>query len=137
MVISKQAQVLDLFSGIGGFSVGFERAGFKTKYFCEIDSDCRRVLKNRWPNTPIYEDVRELSLPEGFADIITGGFPCQDLSIAGKQRGINEAETRSGLWWEMRRIISEVRPKFAVMENVPNFLYGNGGGTLLCLKLLT
>jgi len=117
--------VLDLFSGIGGFSRGFERAGFKTIQFCEIDEDCRQVLKNHWPAVPIAEDIKKLSLPEGFADVITGGFPCQNLSHAGKQEGLN-AES-SGLWWEMRRVISEVRPKFAVMENVSAFLSGERG----------
>ena len=117
--------ILDLFSGIGGFSVGMESAGFKTIRFCEIDPDCRTVLKNHWPDVPIAEDIKKLSLPEGFADVVTGGFPCTDLSCAGKQEGLSGE--RSGLWWEMRRIIGEVRPKFAVMENVPGFLSGNGG----------
>jgi len=120
-------KVLDLFSGIGGFSLGLERAsGFKTVQFCEIDPDCRQVLKKHWPGVPIHDDVETLNLSEGFADVVTGGFPCQDLSVAGKQKGINEG-TRSGLWWEMRRIISEVRPKFAIMENVSNFLSGKRG----------
>lgn len=118
-------KVLDLFSGIGGFSLGLEKAGFETVRFCEIDEDCRQVLKRHSPNISISEDVRELSLPEGFADVITGGFPCQDLSAAGKREGLSGE--RSGLWYQMRRIISEVRPKFAIVENVPNFLSGNGG----------
>jgi DNA (cytosine-5)-methyltransferase 1 len=119
-------KLLDLFSGIGGFSLGFERAGFETVGFCEIDEFCRKVLKSHWPDVPVFEDVARLSAEHvGQIDVITGGFPCQDFSVAGKQKGING--TRSGLWWEMRRIISEVRPKFAIMENVPNFLSGYGG----------
>lgn len=124
--------ILDLFSGIGGFSIGFEKAGFKTVAFCEIDQDCQKVLNNHWPNVPIYPDIENLTgkrlKEDGISkiDIITGGFPCVDLSCAGLQKGLNE-NTRSGLWWEMRRIIGELRPRFAVMENVPNFLSGDGG----------
>ncbi len=124
--------VLDLFSGIGGFSLGFEKAGFKTAAFCEIDKFCQKVLNKHWPGVPIYNDVSKLTKKQltqdgvDEIDIITGGFPCQDLSVAGKQKGINNGE-RSGLWWEMRRIISEVRPRFAIMENVPNFISGEGG----------
>jgi len=125
-------KILDLFSGIGGFSIGFERAGFKTIAFCEIDQFCHKVLKKHWPTIPIYEDVSKLTkerlIEDGIdqIDIITGGFPCQDLSIAGKKEGINDGK-RSGLWWQMRRIISEIRPRFAVMENVTNFISGQRG----------
>lgn len=124
---------LDLFSGIGGFTLGFQRAGgFNTVAFVEIDKGCQEVLKKNFPSVPIYSDIcrfegKKFQSTAGISeiDVITGGFPCQDLSIAGKQGGINEA--RSGLWWEMRRVISELRPKFAVMENVPNFLAGERG----------
>jgi len=125
-------KILDLFSGIGGFSLGLEKAGFQTSAFCEIDSFCQKVLKQHWPDVPIYNDVSKVSRnqleQDGITDIeiITGGFPCQDLSCAGTQKGINNG-TRSGLWWEMQRIISEIRPKFAIMENVPNFLSGERG----------
>jgi len=124
--------ILDLFSGIGGFSLGLERAGFKTAAFCEIDQFCRKILAQNWPEVPIYNDICELNgnaLMEALGskiEVITGGFPCQDLSCAGQQKGMDE-NTRSGLWWEMRRIISEVRPKFAIMENVSNFLSGKRG----------
>lgn len=113
---------LDLFSGIGGITLGFERAGIKTVAFCEIDEGCIRVLNKHWPSVPIFGDIRSLhasDVPEDI-DIITGGFPCQDLSSAGRGRGLNAA--RSGLWWEMLRIVGEVRPRYVVVENVRNLL---------------
>ena len=124
-------QVLDLFSGIGGFSIGLERAGMTTAAFCEIDEYPRKVLKKHWPDVPIYEDVTKLSKKvlddDGITvDVICGGFPCQDLSVAGKQKGI-EAE-RSGLWGEFSRLISEIRPRYAIVENVTALLSGDKGG---------
>jgi DNA (cytosine-5)-methyltransferase 1 len=124
-------KVLDLFSGIGGFSLGLERAGMKTIAFCEIDEKCRQVLKKHWPDVPQYKDIKTLSREklknDGIEkpDVICGGFPCQDISIAGPKHGINGE--RSGLWLEFRRIISELRPKFAVIENVANLLIGERG----------
>src|SRR6478609_796701 len=93
--------VLDLFSGIGGFSLGLERAGMRTVAFCEIDPYCRAVLARHWPDVRIYTDIRELNAAtlasNGIvADVICGGFPCQDISTAGKGAGIGGA--RSGLW---------------------------------------
>ena len=115
---------LDLFSGIGGFALGLERTGgFETVAFCEIEPYCQAVLKKHWPNVPIFPDIRKLTADAvGPMDIITGGFPCQDISVAGKRKGIN-AE-RSGLWSELCRLIGELRPKFAIVENVPNLLAG-------------
>ena len=124
-------KVLDLFSGIGGFSLGLERAGMETVAFCEIEEFPRKVLKKHWPNVPIYEDVRELTAERlkddgiGPIDVICGGFPCQDLSGAGKQAGINAA--RSGLYAEMLRIISECRPRYSIFENVTDLLTGEDG----------
>ena len=174
-------KVLDLFSGIGGFSLGLDRTGgFETVAFCEIEEFPRKVLNKHWPNVPIYEDVRDVTAkrlradgllwdsrrgtPEqdvGNAqsvgcscgedaqregtknkqeqqscircqpvrssgiDIVTGGFPCQDLSVAGNQKGI-EAE-RSGLWSELCRIIGEVRPHYALIENVTALISGDSG----------
>ncbi len=118
--------VLDLFSGIGGFSLGLERTGgFKTIAFCEIDPFCRRVLAKHWPGVPCFEDIERLSLERGFADVVCGGFPCQDLSIAGRGEGITGK--RSGLWSHLCRIIGEVRPRYAIVENVPRLLSGGRG----------
>ena len=114
-------KVLDLFSGIGGFSLGLERAGFETVAFCEPNPFCQAVLKHHWPAVPVYEDVRELSadrlVNDGITfDAICGGFPCQDISVAGKGAGL--AGARSGLWWEFHRLIAETRPKWVIAENV-------------------
>lgn len=119
-------RVLDLFAGIGGFSLGLERTGgFETVAFCEIEEFPRRVLAKHWPEVPCYHDVRELTADvlrrDGISvDVICGGFPCQDISAAGKQAGI-EGE-RSGLWSEIVRLVRELRPQFLLVENVPNLL---------------
>lgn len=115
-------QLLDLFSGIGGFSLGLERAGFETVTFCEIDPWCRRALAKHWPKVPIHDDVRTLDAAAlrrlGIArvDAMCGGFPCQDISLAGKGAGLDGE--RSGLWREFRRLIGELRPRFVLVENV-------------------
>tara|TARA_R110000787_G_scaffold146969_1_gene260685 strand:- start:375 stop:1166 length:792 start_codon:yes stop_codon:yes gene_type:complete len=122
-------KVLDLFSGIGGFSLGLERTGgFETVAFCEIEDYPRKVLAKHWPDVPIYEDVRNVTKDQLIADgidvdIITGGFPCQDLSTAGRQNGLKDG-TRSGLWSEIARLVGELRPKFVIVENVANLLVG-------------
>ena len=115
-------RVLDLFSGIGGFSLGLERAGMRTAAFCEIDPFCRQVLAKHWPKVPCYDDIRNLTgarlAADGLrADVICGGFPCLDISVAG--RGVGLTGERSGLWFEYRRIIEEVAPRWVVVENVP------------------
>lgn len=117
-------KILDLFSGIGGFSLGLERAGMETVAFCEIDKDCHKVLMKNWPNVPIYNDVcklkkKELIKSHGNIDLICGGFPCQDISVAGKQKGIKDG-TRSGLWKEFKRLIKEIKPRYVIIENVAN-----------------
>lgn len=115
-------RLLDLFSGIGGFSLGLERSGgFKTVAFCEIDPFCRRVLAKHWPEVPQYDDIRTLTAERLAADgigvdAICGGFPCQDISVAGKGAGL--AGERSGLWYEYARLIGELRPKYVIVENV-------------------
>lgn len=112
-------RTLDLFAGIGGISLGLERTGgFETVAFCEIDKAAQKVLNKHWPNVPIFEDVKSLSAKEidGSIDVITGGFPCQDLSVAGKGAGLEGA--RSGLWWEFHRLIKEAQPKWVIIENV-------------------
>jgi len=110
--------VLDLFSGIGGFSLGLERAGMKTVAFCEIDKKCHKVLQKHWPDVPIFEDVTTLKgeYIEETIDVICGGFPCQDISLAGKGAGLEGA--RSGLWSEFHRLIKEIKPKYVIIENV-------------------
>ena len=127
--MTDKLRVLDLFSGIGGFSLGLERTGgFETVAFCEIEPFPRRVLAKHWPEVPQYEDVTKLTgdilRRDGIAvDVITGGFPCQDLSTAGKQAGMG-AGTRSGLWSEIVRLIGELRPRFVIVENVAALLSG-------------
>jgi len=125
--------VLDIFSGIGGFSLGLERAGMRTVAFCEIDKYCRRILAKHWPHIKCYDDVRELTsnrlLADGIAvDLICGGFPCQDISVAGAGAGIKGE--RSSLWREFARLIGEVRPRYAIVENV-SALLGRGLGDVL------
>ena len=118
---------LDLFSGIGGISLALERTGyFQTKAFCEIDPWCRRTLRRHWPDTPIFEDVTKLKGSEiGAIDLIAGGFPCQDVSITGNRAGL--AGKRSGLWPDFQRLIGELRPRFALVENVTGLLNGERG----------
>jgi DNA (cytosine-5)-methyltransferase 1 len=112
-------RTLDLFAGIGGISLGLERTGgFETVGFCEIDKAAQKVLKKHWPDVPIFEDVKSLSAKDidGPIDVITGGFPCQDISVAGKGAGL--AGARSGLWFEFHRLIQEAKPKWVIAENV-------------------
>jgi len=113
----KQLRVLDLFSGIGGFSLGLERAGMQTVAFCEIDKTAQQVLRKHWSDVPIFDDVKTLKGEQlGTIDVICGGFPCQDLSFAGKGAGLTGA--RSGLWWEFHRLIKEIQPSWVIIENV-------------------
>jgi DNA (cytosine-5)-methyltransferase 1 len=121
-------RLLDLFSGIGGFSLGLERTGgFKTVAFCEIEPYARAVLRKHWPEVPCFDDVRTLTADrlaaDGIAvDAICGGFPCQDLSSAGEKAGIDGE--RSGLWREYARLIGELRPAVVIVENVADLLRG-------------
>jgi len=110
-------KVLDLFSGIGGFSLGLERAGMETVAFCEIDPYCRKILEKHWPTVPIHSNVKNLNGEkyEGEVDLICGGFPCQPFSQAGKQGG---TEDDRYLWPEMLRLIREIRPSWILGENV-------------------
>ena len=120
--------VLDLFSGIGGFSLGLERAGMRTVAFCEIELFARTVLRKHWPAVPCYDDIRTIGSARLAADGITpdvlcGGFPCQDISLAGSGTGIDGE--RSGLWKHYARLVGEIRPHHVIVENV-SALLGRG-----------
>lgn len=129
--MSKQPLTVgSLFSGIGGIDLGLTRAGMSVQWMVEKDEYARKVLRKHWPETRIYEDVRYIKGPghDGHweecdeclspVDVLAGGFPCQDISVAGKGKGIKEG-TRSGLWFEYARLIRELRPKYVLVENVP------------------
>lgn len=141
-------RLLDTFAGIGGFSLGLEATGyFETVAFCEIEEFPARCLADHWPEVYIHDDIRTLrytrdnseepddwilydeeldhEIIRGPVDVISGGFPCQDISLAGNQAGI-EGE-RSGLWGELARLIGEVRPSYAILENVTALLAGDRG----------
>jgi DNA (cytosine-5)-methyltransferase 1 len=122
----EQLKILDLFSGLGGFSLGLERTGkFKTVAFCEIDKYCTLLLQKHWKGVKIYEDVRKINKEQfdtdgiEYPDIITGGFPCQPFSVAGKQKGTGDDRH---LWPEMFRIIKTFKPKFVIGENVKGLI---------------
>ena len=123
-------KLLDLFSGIGGFSYAAERivGGYKTTQFVEIDPYCQSVLRKNFPNTPIHDDIKTFTAKRGEFDVLTAGFPCQDLSVAGRQKGIGEG-TRSGLFYEIIRLLGEIQPKFVLFENVRNLLSHEKGAT--------
>lgn len=126
--------VLDLFAGVGGFSLGLERAGMSTVAFCEIEEYPRRVLAKHWPEVPIYDDVRNLTGQRlrraGISvDLICGGFPCQDISTAADAPA-GLAGERSGLWSDFARLIREIGPKWVIVENV-SALRGSGLDAIL------
>lgn len=118
--MQKDFKMCSLFSGIGGLELGLEAAvpGLRTCWQVEQDGFCRQVLKKHWPDAERFEDVRAVELEDiRGADVICGGFPCQDISVAGKGAGL--AGERSGLWWEMHRLIGLALPRVVVAENVP------------------
>jgi DNA (cytosine-5)-methyltransferase 1 len=118
-----------LFAGIGGMDLGLERAGMRCAWQVEIDPYCRRVLERHWPQVPKFNDVRDVGAHNlEPVDLICGGFPCQDVSNAGKRAGL--AGERSGLWSEYARIVCELRPRFVLVENVAALL-ARGLGTVL------
>lgn len=136
-------RVGSLFSGIGGLDLGLHRAGHEHAFFCEADAYRRDVLRVRWPGVPVFGDVRTLGEPawgvatdergasvdfgrwEAGTGLLCGGFPCQDLSVAGKRAGLDG--DRSGLFFEFARIIESVRPGWLLVENVPGLLSSQGG----------
>lgn len=131
---SPEITVLDLFSGVGGFSLGLHWAGMRTVAFCEAAPFARRVLARHWPGVPVYRDIRTLSAARLQSDgvprprLLCGGFPCQDISLAGRGAGIEGS--RSGLWSHMARLVAECRPDWVLVENVPG-LRGRGADRVL------
>jgi DNA (cytosine-5)-methyltransferase 1 len=124
-------RLLDTFSGIGGFSYAAERivGGFETVAFVEREPYCQKILSKHWPSVPIHDDITTFNPEPYSADVICGGFPCQDISLAGKQAGIKEG-TRSGLFYELMRVVRLVRPQYVILENVSAIL-ANGLDTVL------
>jgi DNA (cytosine-5)-methyltransferase 1 len=117
-------RVLDLCSGIGGFSLGLQRAGMETVAFCEIDEFCRKILNKHWPDVPVFKDIKALANgSEGLipgCDLICGGVPCQPFSVAGKQEG--QGDTNRHLWPYMFEIVKQQKPAFVIVENVAGFV---------------
>ena len=123
---------VSLFAGVGGFDLAMQRQGVKVVASVEIDKKCQEVLAHRFPDSKIFDDVTTVKgsdlIAAGFTPstgIITGGFPCQDLSVAGKRAGL--AGERSGLFWEIARIVEETQTEYFVIENVPGLLTSNKG----------
>lgn len=123
---------VSLFAGVGGFDFGFEQAGLTCVGQVEIDKHAQKVLKKHWPDIPLHDDVttavewaKEIGLI-GRVDIVCGGFPCQDVSVAGKRAGAG-AGTRSGLFWDAIQFAREVKAQTIVLENVPGLLSSNQG----------
>jgi DNA (cytosine-5)-methyltransferase 1 len=117
-----------LFTGIGGFDIGLERAGFEITFQCEINKFCRSILKRQWPEIPHHENIKELhaiDIPQ--SDVWTGGFPCQDVSLArmGARAGLRGK--RSGLFYDFARLIGEARPRVVLLENVAGLLSSHRG----------
>lgn len=123
-------KVLDLFSGIGGFSLGLEKAGMETVAFCEIDPHCSKVLEKHWPRVDNFRDIKQLTgkYLNGVVDLICGGYPCTGHSVAGQKKGFKDE--RSNLWLEYLRLIKEIKPRYCIIENSPN-LRSTGMGQLL------
>jgi len=126
--VNRKLKVLDLFSGIGGFTLGLDSTGFfETVKFVEMDKYCQKVLQKNFPNIPIEEDIKNVKGKEYEADVITGGFPCQPFSVAGKQKGTNDNRY---LWPEMLRLIREIKPEFVIGENVQGLINLQNGMVL-------
>jgi DNA (cytosine-5)-methyltransferase 1 len=119
---------ISLFAGIGGLDLAAERAGFRTVAFVEREPYCQAVLRSRWPGVPIHDDVCTFRPARGSARVVSGGFPCQDISYAGDGAGLDGE--RSGLFYELARILDEVGPDFAVLENVAALLTRGMGDVL-------
>jgi DNA (cytosine-5)-methyltransferase 1 len=123
---------VSLFAGIGGFDLAMERNGVEVVANVEIDKACQKVLARHFPNAKQFSDITDVKgsdlIEAGFnpsRGIITGGFPCQDLSVAGKRAGL--AGERSGLFWEIARLVEETQTEYFIIENVPGLLSSNKG----------
>ena len=129
--VDVKKKVISLFAGVGGFDLGAERAGFEVVGQVEIDKNCQAVLRKQFPNALLHDDVTtavEWAKENDFIgkiDIVCGGFPCQDVSVAGKRAGI--AGARSGLFWDAIRFAKEVKAHTIILENVPGLLSSNEG----------
>ena len=126
---------VSLFAGVGGFDLALERNGVKVVASCEIDKNASKVLAKHFPDSKLFSDVCELTgkdlIDAGFDPnngIIVGGFPCQDLSVAGKRAGL--AGQRSGLFWEICRLLDETKAKYFILENIPGLLSSQQGADL-------
>ena len=129
--MGENLKMIDLFSGGGGFCYAAEKlvGGYETIQFVEIDPYCQKVLKKHWPTIPIHDDIKTYKPEPNSASVIVGGFPCTDISTAGKGLGITK-KTRSGLFYELMRVVCLVRPKYVILENVAAIL-NKGMGTVL------
>src|SRR5262252_4555134 len=126
------ATVGSLFSGVGGLDEGFVRAGFNLRWQCEVDGMCRDVRRRHFPEERLYDDIRTVNWEQAErVDVITGGFPCQDLSVAGRRAGLDGE--RSGLFWQFVRVIECLRPELALIENVPGLLSSHRGRDMAIL----
>jgi DNA (cytosine-5)-methyltransferase 1 len=128
VVDPRQPTAASFFSGIGGFDLGFQRAGFRITLQCEIDEFCTDILERHWPNVPRFEDIAEVDvakIPQ--SDVFMGGFPCQDVSVArmGPRAGLRGK--RSGLFYKFADILGRTLPRVVVIENVPGLLSSHGG----------
>lgn len=130
--MKQQLTAVSLFAGVGGFDLALERNGINVVAAVEIDNNARGVLKHRFPNTELFTDVMEVTgdqlINAGFnpdRGIIVGGFPCQDLSVAGRRAGLDGA--RSGLFWQICRLLDETKARYFILENVPGLLSSNDG----------
>lgn len=118
-------RAISLFSGVGGFELGFDGAGIETVLQVESDPWCQQVLGYRFPNIALARDVREPLVFPSSIDLVYGGFPCQDASLAGNRKGFKGE--RTSLWWDFVRIVGQVQPAWVVAENVAGFLTANDG----------
>ena len=129
-------KAVELFSGVGGFGIALERNGVEVVATCEIDKHAQKILTRHFPKAKLFTDVSTLTGEDLFnagfdsSGIIVGGFPCQDVSVAGKRAGLTNSDgthTRSGLFWEVIRLLKETQAKYFILENVPGLLSSNGG----------